>query len=130
LVGGAIASIVFMFPAIKAGMKGMFAKKTKEELPGNVYTIGIVGAFVAFTSIAMLLGISVVLALLIGIIAVAWIWITAPMIAECTGRTDWSPISGLALVTAMICVLLTKNIVIGTILAAAVCTALAGSKDS
>ncbi len=52
-------------------------------------------------------------------------WFAGIVIAQCTGMTDWSPISGMALLTVMICLLLTSNQVGPAVLiGAAVCVAI------
>lgn len=45
-------------------------------------------------------------ALIIAIIGAAWIWFAGIIIAQCTGMTDWSPISGMALITVVLVMML------------------------
>ncbi|MEM1423174.1 MAG: OPT/YSL family transporter [Planctomycetota bacterium] len=45
-------------------------------------------------------------ALLIAIVGALWIWFAGIIIAQCTGMTDWSPISGMALLTVVLVMLL------------------------
>ncbi len=44
--------------------------------------------------------------LIIAIIGAAWIWFAGIIIAQCTGMTDWSPISGMALITVVLVMML------------------------
>jgi len=43
---------------------------------------------------------------LIALIGAVWIWFAGIIIAQCTGMTDWSPISGMALLTIVLVMLL------------------------
>ncbi len=45
-------------------------------------------------------------ALIIAVIGGAWIWFAGIIIAQCTGMTDWSPISGMALITVVLVMML------------------------
>jgi len=45
-------------------------------------------------------------ALIIALIGGAWIWFAGIIIAQCTGMTDWSPISGMALITVVLVMML------------------------
>ena len=39
---------------------------------------------------------------IIAIVGALWIWFAGIIIAQCTGMTDWSPISGMALLTVVL----------------------------
>ena len=68
--------------------------------------------------------------MLIAIIGALWIWFAGIIIAQCTGMTDWSPISGIALLTVMICLFLTDNQVVPAVLiGAAVCVSITECAD-
>ncbi len=45
-------------------------------------------------------------ALIIALIGAGWIWFAGIIIAQCTGMTDWSPISGMALITVVLVLVL------------------------
>jgi len=45
-------------------------------------------------------------ALIIALIGAGWIWFAGIIIAQCTGMTDWSPISGMALITVVLVMML------------------------
>ncbi|MCP3920144.1 MAG: hypothetical protein GY711_31850 [bacterium] len=45
-------------------------------------------------------------ALIIALIGAVWIWFAGIIIAQCTGMTDWSPISGMALITVVLIMVL------------------------
>ncbi|TVQ82056.1 MAG: hypothetical protein EA380_00755 [Phycisphaeraceae bacterium] len=70
-------------------------------------------------------------AALIAIFGAIWIWFTGIIIAQCTGMTDWSPISGLALVTVVLVMLLagTGQVLGAVLIGAAMCTAITLAAD-
>jgi len=70
-------------------------------------------------------------ALLIALIGAGWIWFAGIIIAQCTGMTDWSPISGMALLTVvLILALLGSGAVLGAVLiGAALCVAITCAAD-
>ena len=136
LMGGAFIGLLFAMPAIRAAMSSMRTKKgageERAELPLGVLYVAVPLAFLVLFagSFATLEEPSIVRALLIAGIGTAWIWFSGIVIAQCTGMTDWSPISGMALLTVMICLLLTQNQVVAAVLVgAAVCVAITLSAD-
>lgn len=70
-------------------------------------------------------------ALLIALIGAVWIWFAGVIIAQCAGMTDWSPISGLALVTVVLVMLLTGtgHVLAAVLLGVALCTAITLAAD-
>lgn len=70
-------------------------------------------------------------ALIIAVVGVVWIWFAGIIIAQCTGMTDWSPISGLALLTVvLVLVLAGSGAVVGAVLiGAALCVAITLAAD-
>lgn len=70
-------------------------------------------------------------AALIAIIGAIWIWFAGIIIAQCAGMTDWSPISGLALLTVVLVLLLagTGAVTGAVLLGAALCVAITLAAD-
>ncbi|MAE77222.1 MAG: peptide transporter [Planctomycetes bacterium] len=131
LMGGALMGLIFAFPAIGAALKSMrkagASGKAREELPLGILYAAVVAAFILlfFAARATLADSNVVQAAVIAGVGTAWIWFAGIVIAQCTGMTDWSPISGMALLTVMICLLLANNQVVPAVLiGAAVCVAI------
>ena len=61
---------------------------------------------------------------IIALIGGLWIWFAGIIIAQCTGMTDWSPISGLALLTVVLVMVLARtrgDIVAAVMLGLGVC---------
>lgn len=70
-------------------------------------------------------------ALVIALVGTIWIWFAGIVISQCTGMTDWSPISGIALVTVVLVMFLAgSGAVVGAVLiGAALCVAITLASD-
>lgn len=68
---------------------------------------------------------------IIAIVGAAWIWFAGIIIAQCAGMTDWSPISGMALLTVVLVLLLagTGAVVGAVLIGAALCVAITLAAD-
>jgi len=64
-------------------------------------------------------------------VSVAWIWFAGIIIAQCAGMTDWSPISGMALVTVVLVLMLAgkDDVVSAVMIGAALCVAITCAAD-
>ena len=160
LLGGAMMGVLASLPAIREAIKSIItAGKTGSAATGgaqaarghrdelNFRTLLLVGgAAMVLLLIAAefsgqggagqmtgwLSGLPVWLArALIVLIAAAWIWFAGIIIAQCTGMTDWSPISGMSLLTAEPVMLLsgTDAAVSAVLLGAALCVAMSCAAD-
>jgi uncharacterized oligopeptide transporter (OPT) family protein len=69
--------------------------------------------------------------LIIALVGAVWIWFAGIIIAQCTGLTDWSPISGMALLTVVLVMFLAGpgEVVGAVLLGAALCVATSGAAD-
>lgn len=136
LTGGAFIGLLFAFPAIGSALKSI-AKAGKsggerEELPLWVLGVTVLSAFALLFAAAAnsIADGDLMQSAIIAIVGTAWMWFAGIVIAQCTGMTDWSPISGIALLTVMICLLLTGNQVVPAVLiGAAVCVAITQCAD-
>jgi len=146
LLGGALAGVVASLPSMKEAFKGVAAAgksgSGSDELGLKVLSFSSVAAvallFVALELIADnasggLLG-SLnphIKNLIIALFGAGWIWFAGIIIAQCTGMTDWSPISGMALVTIVLVMMLAgKADVIGAVtIGAALCVAITCAAD-
>ena len=89
-------------PMIKAAFaslsrRGPSGTKAQELSPKLIYA----AAAVAITVIAVagiLGGLSWPTAIVCGLVASLWMWLAGVIVAQTTGITDWSPISGMALI--------------------------------
>lgn len=68
---------------------------------------------------------------IIVIVAAAWIWFAGIIISQCTGMTDWSPISGMSLLTVVLVMMLAgkSDVVSAVMLGAALCVAISCASD-
>ncbi len=146
LLGGALAGIVASTPAMRQAFKSIIAAgrtgRASDELGFKVIGVAAIAAvvllflaleFIAEDSTAGLLGglNPHIKHLIIALIGAAWIWFAGIIIAQCTGMTDWSPISGMALVTVvLVMVLAGKDDVVGAVtIGAALCVAITCAAD-
>ncbi|MEM1166166.1 MAG: OPT/YSL family transporter [Planctomycetota bacterium] len=148
LMGGAVMGVIAAFPAIKAAFAGMGRAKNaalsgaaRDELPVASLAFAVIGSAVVLFLAAHFGGAgeesSGPLAALnpwvrhglIAIVGTVWIWFAGIIIAQCAGMTDWSPISGLALMTVLVIVVLTDEVVAAVMVGAAVCVAISLAAD-
>ncbi|MHC4823243.1 MAG: OPT/YSL family transporter [Planctomycetota bacterium] len=109
ILGGAMAGIVLAAPALKAAMaslkQGAGESGTAEEVSINVIKVGsVLGLSMLFFATKLSGGADVTWleAFLVMVAGGAWLWLAGLVVAQTTGRTDWSPLSGLALIAIAI----------------------------
>jgi putative OPT family oligopeptide transporter len=136
LIGGALCGIVLAFPSIRSAFKSLkMMDKTKaspEEMPLKVLYAAVFLSFLVLFITAYIATpeIRFYQAVLIALIGTLWLWLAGVIVAQCTGMTDWSPISGLALIAVTLMLYLTsKNIVAAVLIGAAVCVAISQCAD-
>ena len=105
-IGGIIAALPMMLSAISslqgAKERGGGEVAEKDELPIWMLYLMIGVGSLMMIAIAWYVGageISIGRALLMSLLGIAWIWVAGVIVAECIGRTNWSPLSGMASVT-------------------------------
>jgi uncharacterized oligopeptide transporter (OPT) family protein len=136
LMGGALVGLIFAVPAMGGALRslgrGRGSGNEREELPLWALGIALILAFglLFIAARSTISDGSDKQALIIASVGTAWMWFAGIVIAQCTGLTDWSPISGIALLTVMICLLLTDNQVVPAVLiGAAVCVSITECAD-
>jgi uncharacterized oligopeptide transporter (OPT) family protein len=133
LIGGALGGVAAAFPAIKSAFSSLFSavsagrsgiannERISTRFLGAVFILSAASLFIAALSGE---GMGVLESLLAGITGVIWIGIAGLIVAECTGMTDISPISGLALIAVTIMMAITgNNVVVSVMISVAVCVA-------
>ena len=136
LVGGSIMGVFLTFPAIKAAFKNMWTARLNnnksDELPLRILFF-LVGAalIVFFLSAYFTSTISVFNALLVALIGALWLWFAGIIVSQATGMTDWTPISGMALlaVVFLLYVLPADQLVTAVLVGATVSVAIAQCAD-
>ncbi len=129
LIGGALSGVVASFPAIRAALQGLAQAARSggaggaEELSPKVLGAGIVGSVVVLFLAAMLSSeaTGVGQALFIALVGTVWLGLAGLIVAQATGMTDISPISGMSLIGVTLMFFLSgKNMVAAIVLGVAV----------
>lgn len=108
LIGGALSGVVASFPALRSAVQGLskaarsgaLARGGADELGLGVLGAGVAGAVVVLFVAAVLSspGLGLGQALLIAIVGTLWLALAGLIVAQATGMTDISPISGMSLI--------------------------------
>jgi len=133
ILGGAIAGIMVALPALRAALASLRSPKTigpREEMPVSVLNTGLVIGFGLLLVAAKVSGGDDVTwgkAILAAAVGGFWLWLAGLVVAQTTGRTDWSPLSGLSLIAIaiMMAIFGTREVFIvpAVTLGAAICVA-------
>ena len=140
LVGGALMGVVMAFPAIKSALRslataartaGAGSKVGGDEMSLNTLIGGTLGSLVLFfVASIMTEGVSVPQAILSSVVGTVWLGLAALIVAQATGMTDISPMSGMALISVtLMMVLLNGNIAASMVVGVAVCVAIGQGAD-
>ncbi len=146
LLGGATMGIIAALPAMRAALKSIASatRITSQKDEMDLRTILVIAApcaivlFLAahYTRTAgdtgWLGGLPFDLQnIIITAVGVVWIWFAGIIIAQCTGMTDWSPISGIALLTVVLVMLLggASDTIGAVMVGATLCCAVTASAD-
>ena len=136
ILGGAVAGIVIALPALKAALASLRggsdeAGGRREEVSMNIVGTGTLIGAVLFFAAAKLSGgdaVSMTEAAMVTVAGITWLWLASLVVAQTTGRTDWSPLSGLSLIAIAILMGIlgpseVSSIIPAVTLGAAVCVA-------
>jgi putative OPT family oligopeptide transporter len=139
LMGGALMGVAMTFPAIKSALVSLAnaskLEKVKgvanDEMPFKVLIWGLIFAVVLFfISTYIVAGVTLTQALIASIIGPIWLGLAALIVAQATGMTDISPMSGMALITVTIMMfILNHNIAAAMVIGLAVCVAIGQAAD-
>lgn len=140
LIGGALAGVVSAFPAVSGALKSLSAAaklareqgSSPEELSptvlGGLAVVAVGMLFLAafFATPDMTLGTAV----LVAIVGTLWLALAGIIVAQATGATDISPLSGLALIAVTLMFFVTGgNVTAAVFLGVAVCIATSQCAD-
>lgn len=102
LVGGAVAGVLMAAPMIKAAFASLSRRgpggTQAQELPPKLIYAAAAAAITVVAVAGVLGGLSFGTAVVCGLVAALWMWLAGIIVAQSTGLTDWSPISGMALI--------------------------------
>jgi uncharacterized oligopeptide transporter (OPT) family protein len=108
ILGGAIAGIAIALPALKAAIASLRSSPDegpREEVSLKTLNTGMAIGFLLLLVATKLSGgvhVSWPQAVLAAGVGGIWLWLSGLVVAQTTGRTDWSPLSGLALLATVI----------------------------
>ncbi len=108
ILGGAIAGIAIALPALKAAIASLRSSPDegpREEVSLKTLNTGMAIGFLLLLVATKLSGgdhVSWPQAVLAAGVGGVWLWLSGLVVAQTTGRTDWSPLSGLALLATVI----------------------------
>mgnify|MGYP001465617318 CR=1 FL=1 len=141
LIGGALMGVVVSFPAIKSALRSLAtaAKTAKvgsskvgsDELPLSVLIAGTIFAIVLFFGASMMTeGVTLTQAIVSSIVGTIWLGLAGLIVAQATGMTDISPMSGMALISVTLMMfLLNGNVAGAMVVGVAVCVAIGQGAD-
>lgn len=140
LVGGALMGVVASLPAIRSALASLSqASKTasagkrlgSDELSLKTLVVGMLAAMVLFFVAAKITPeVGVGGALIASVIGTVWLGLAALIVAQATGLTDISPMSGMALISVTLMMfLLNQNVVAAMVVGVAVCVAIGQAAD-
>lgn len=147
LIGAAVGGIIAAFPLIRSAIKSMHtaSKNTStdiasqnDEMPikllyGAVFLGAIMLVVIAFMSAEEM---TFWRAGLMAVLGTLWVWVAGVIVAECIGRTNWSPLSGMTLIAVTIVILIAKAgldkpdaVLSSMIVGVAICLAVSQASD-
>lgn len=122
LIGGALSGVIASFPAIRAALKGLsMASKSaggSDELSTKVLYGGIALSFMVLFCAALLSSsdISIGRGLIIAVVGTFWLALAGLIVAQASGMTDISPISGMSLIGVTLMFFLSGGNVVASII--------------
>ncbi|HIH97403.1 MAG TPA: hypothetical protein HA346_00055 [Thermoplasmata archaeon] len=137
MLGATVVGMILMAPGLRQSIKEIMhiGKKpsnntVSEDVSGKWLIVSAIVVLIGFTAIA-LTETSLPRAMLAGVIAVVWIFAGGAIVAIATGLTDTSPISGIALISAILMVgcFTIQNVYAIIMVACGVCVAVGQSAD-
>jgi uncharacterized oligopeptide transporter (OPT) family protein len=148
LLGGALMGIILSFPAMREALNsirraGRGGSSRDEMGIRPLLLLGGLGFVLLLIAAELmgdagplqegwLMGLNPWIArAMIVLVATVWIWFAGIIIAQCTGMTDWSPISGMALLTVVLVMVLAgrNDVMTAVMLGAALCVAISCAAD-
>jgi putative OPT family oligopeptide transporter len=134
LIGGALSGVVASFPALKSAIVSLSRVSAggSDELPARVLYIGIGAAFVVLFGAAVLAGpdLGIGRQLLIAGVGTVWLALAGLIVAQASGMTDISPMSGMSLIGVTLMFFLSGgNVIPAIVLGVAVCIGIGQCAD-
>lgn len=145
LIGAALGGILMAFPLIRSAFKSLqdsgarfTGSQVNDEMPVVLLYLAVALGLLAMVVLAYF-SVSEMTwsrAILMALLGTAWIWIAGVIVAECIGRTNWSPLSGMTLIAVTILILIAKAgmsapaaIISSVVVGAGICLAISQASD-
>jgi putative OPT family oligopeptide transporter len=138
LLGGALVGVLMVLPIMGSAFSGLLRRGSgsrvgaADEMGPRSFVVAAGGGLVALWLLAQL-GPGAVgpgTAVGVAVLGVVYMWLSGIIIAQCTGLTDWSPLSGMALIAISGLMLITgKSVVVSVACGAACCVAMGQAAD-
>ncbi len=147
LIGAAIGGIIGAMPMIMSAigsLRGTSDRSVGEVAKRDELPIWMLYLMIAVASVVMVFvawkasagEISLGRAALVAALGVGWIWVAGVIVAECVGRTNWSPLSGMTLIAVTLLIVCLNGatdsittIRVSVMVGAAVCLAISQASD-
>ena len=148
LIGAAIGGIITAFPLIASAIQSMqragrdktsSASASDDEMPVWLLfgAIGVGFCLLILLAYLSVPNMSIGLAVVMAVLGTVWIWIAGVIVAECIGRTNWSPLSGMTLIAVTILIVICVRsgmenqslIICSMVVGAAICLAISQASD-
>jgi putative OPT family oligopeptide transporter len=137
LIGAALMEVIMNYPAIKSAFHALASATRhattngKEEMPFWLLLLGgIMALLFFFWAVWGVSGVSLTQALLVALLGTLWLGLAGLVVAQCTGLTDISPVSGISLISITIMMaLFAGNVMPAMIVTVAVAVAIGQSAD-
>ncbi len=137
LIGAAFMELILNFSAVKGAIHSLIAAsrnngiKCKDEMSFTILVIGgIIAIFFFFIAAWSVTGVSISQAILVALLGSLWLGLAGLIVAQCTGLTDISPVSGIALISVtMMMFALDGNVTAAMLITLAIAVAIGQSAD-
>jgi putative OPT family oligopeptide transporter len=145
LIGAALGGIIVAFPLIRSAFRSLQGAgqrfgggEQNDEMPASLLYLAVILGIIAMMVLAYLSvsEMTVWRAVTMALLGTVWIWVAGVIVAECIGRTNWSPLSGMTLIAVTIVILITKAgmtapaaIISSIVVGAAICLAVSQASD-
>ncbi|MCB9591295.1 MAG: OPT/YSL family transporter [Sandaracinaceae bacterium] len=120
LIGGALTGVIASAPALRAAMRSLSSASKAgggDEMSPKVLYGGVIAAFVVLFIAAVMSGdIGIGRALLTAFVGTLWLALAGMIVAQATGMTDITPISGMSLIGVTLMFFLSGGNVIAAII--------------
>jgi putative OPT family oligopeptide transporter len=128
LLGGALTGVILALPSLGIAFSRIYKKKlsrSRDEVPVRILIYVFLFAFALLYIITGSISeLSWWLSLLVTLVGMIWIIVSGLIVSESTGLTNWSPISGMALVCVTIILLLSRgSVLVAVTIGTAACVA-------